>query len=105
MKTRVDKRDLAFLRNQVDLLTLRVDDLSADNDKKYSKVLKRLRGLEDELMCRKQILNSREAAKYLGVSVKKIYRLVRSGLPYFRNDRKLFFERQSLKEWIQYKSN
>ena len=105
MKERIDKRDLSFLRNQVDLLALRLEDLSIYDEKTISQILVRLGNLEDELMGRKAILNAKEAAAYLGVSVDKLYRMVKEGLPHFRNVRKYFFERQAINDWVRNNSN
>lgn len=105
MRDRIDKRDLSFLRNQVDLLTLRLDDLSIYDEKTISQILVRLGNLEDELLGRKAILNAKEAASYLGVSVDKLYRMIKAGLPHFRNVRRYFFERQAINDWVRNKSN
>ena len=54
----------------------------------------------------KNVMTSSEAAEYLGISRKKIYDLVRTkNLPFFKPNRKMFFERQNLDEWVKQNSD
>ena len=50
----------------------------------------------------KQILTTREAAKFLGLSVDRVYRLAEAGtLPSSRpNGKHLYFSRQALEAWM-----
>jgi excisionase family DNA binding protein len=100
MRNRKDSRDLDFLRNQIDLINLRLDDLSSFDDRKTKDILRRLGQIEDRLTKQKSILNAGEAAEYLHISVPQVYRLVKSGLPHYRNGRRYYFERGRIDEWL-----
>jgi|GEM_PF-1594405 len=100
MRNKKDSRDLDFLRNQIDLINLRLDDLSSFDDRKTKDILRRLGQIEDRLKKHKSILNAGEAAEYLHISVPQVYRLVKSGLPHYRNGRRYYFERGRIDEWL-----
>lgn len=100
MRNRKDSRDLHFLRNQIDLINLRLDDLSSFDDRKTKDILRRLGQIEDRLKKHKSILNAGEVAEYLHISVPQVYRLVKSGLPHYRNGRRYYFERSRVDEWL-----
>ena len=100
MRNRKDSRDLDFLRNQIDLINLRLDDLSSFDDCKTKDILRRLGQIEDRLKKHKTILNAGEVAEYLHISVPQVYRLVKSGLPHYRNGRRYYFERGRIDEWL-----
>jgi excisionase family DNA binding protein len=101
MRNKVDRRDLSQLRNEVDLLSLRLDDLTTCDPGTIRQMLSRISRIEDTIVGTKPVLTTAETAAYLGVSREKVYQLVKkAGLPHFRNGRKLLFERNKLTEWI-----
>lgn len=101
MRNKVDRRDLSQLRNEVDLLSLRLDDLTTCDPGTIRQMQSRISRIEDTIVGTKPVLTTAETAAYLGVSREKVYQLVRkAGLPHFRNGRKLLFERNKLTEWI-----
>ncbi len=61
MKNKVDRRDLSELRNEVDLISIRLDEMDKCDPGTIGQM---------------------------------------HGLPHFRTNRKLFFERNKLTEWI-----
>ena len=102
MRNRKDARDLSFLRNQVDLLSLRLDDLSAMDPDTIRDMLRRISSLEAGMKSGKSILTSAELAEYLNVSRSHVYKMVRNGrIPHYRTFRKLFFERDRIDEWVR----
>jgi len=101
MKNKVDRRDLSQLRNEVDLLSLRLDELDACGPGAIGQMQSRISRIEEMLGETKRILTAAETAAFLGVSKERVYSLVKKGgLPHFRSNRKLFFERNKLTEWI-----
>ena len=56
--------------------------------------------IEDRLKKHKTILNVGEVAEYLHISVPQVYRLVKSGLPHYRNGRRYYFERGRIDGWL-----
>lgn len=101
MRNKVDRRDLSQLRNQIDLLTLRLDDLKTCDPGTIRQMQFRISKIEDALSETKPILSTAETAAFLGVSRGKVYLLVKNaGLPHFRTSRRLFFDRNKLIEWV-----
>lgn len=101
MKNKVDRRDLSQLRNEVDLLSLRLEELGACDPGAIGQMQSRINRIEEMLGETKRILTTAETAAFLGVSKERVYSLAKTGgLPYFRSNRKLFFERNKLTEWI-----
>lgn len=95
MRTKVDSVEFMALSCRVDRLTRMVDSL---------------KGLEErmtklETNCEEssnKIMSSDEAAVYMGISRPELYRLVHfHNLPYSKPNRKLFFERQQIDEWVK----
>ncbi len=101
MKNKVDRRDLSQLRNEVDLLSLRLEELGACDPGAIGQMQSRINRIEEMLGETKRILTTAETAAFLGVSKERVYSLAKTGgLPHFRSNRKLFFERNKLTEWI-----
>ena len=101
MKNKVDRRDLSELRNEVDLLSLRLDELNKCDPGTIGQMQSRISRIEEMLGETKRVLTAAETAAFLGVSKERVYKLARiGGLPHFRTNRKLFFERNKLTEWI-----
>ena len=101
MRNKVDRRDLSELRNEVDLLSLRLDELDANGPGTIGQMQSRISRIEELLGETKRVLTTAETAAFLGVSKDRVYKLAKTGgLPHFRMDRKLFFERNKLTEWI-----
>lgn len=101
MKNKVDRRDLSELRNEVDLLSLRLDELDKCDPGTIGQMQSRISRIEELLGETKRVLTAAETAAFLGVSKERIYKLARTGgLPHFRTNRKMFFERNKLTEWI-----
>lgn len=101
MKNKVDRRDLSELRNEVDLLSLRLDELNTCDPGTIGQMQSRISRIEELLGETKRVLTAAEAAAFLGVSKERVYKFARvDGLPHFRTKRQLFFERNKLTEWI-----
>ena len=101
MNNKVDRRGLSELRNEVDLLSLRLDELDACEPGTIGQIQSRISRIEEMLGETKRVLTTAETAAFLGVSKERIYKLTRcEGLPHFRTKGKLFFERNKLTEWI-----
>ena len=69
--------------------------------------MEEIKAMLDELIyrhnfCTKNVLNVEEAAKFMDVSTKYIYKLTRTKvLPHYKNEfGKIFFKRVELEEWM-----
>lgn len=101
MRNKVDRRDLSQLRNQVDILSLRLDDLTTCDPRTIRQMQSRISRIEEAIGGMKPILTTGETAAFLGISKRKVYQLAKSaGLPHFRTGRRLSFDRNKLIEWI-----
>ena len=65
MRNKVDRRDLSQLRNQVDLLTLRLDDLKTCDPGTIRQMQSRISKIEDALSETKPILSTAETARMM----------------------------------------
>lgn len=53
------------------------------------------------LMAAKTILNAEEAARYIGASIKVIYRMTwNKTIPHYKQNGKLFFKKTELDDWM-----
>ena len=66
----------------------------------------RVANLEDKLGNEKKVFTTQEAADYIGISIYKLYQLVKSSqIAFSKPNRKLFFNRHELDEWINKTKN
>lgn len=102
MKRKIDANEFMELSCRVESLSRRLDCFSRSDMTVVMDLSERVKKLETQQKGYKNVMTSTEAAEYLGVSRKKIYDLVRTkNLPYFKPNRKMFFERQNLDEWVK----
>lgn len=101
MQKKISISDISKLSNKIDLLALKIDSLSAYDDKTINQILGRITALEGLLNNNRSILNSKQAASYLGISMSNLYKLIRSNsIPFHKPSRKLYFDKSSLDKWI-----
>ncbi|MFA7135082.1 MAG: helix-turn-helix domain-containing protein [Bacteroidales bacterium] len=101
MKSKITAHDISQLNNKIDLLTLKVDSIGQHDDENIRSIIGRIDRIEDEMKGTSNVMSSKEAAAYLGISVARLYQLIRnSQLPFFKPNRKMFFERHRLDEWV-----
>ena len=79
MKNKVDRRDLSELRNEVDLLSLRLDELDKCDPGTIGQMQSRISRIEEMLGETKRVLTAAETAAFLGVSKERGYKLARTG--------------------------
>ena len=78
-----------------ELLTKQVADLT-----------RKLDAINNVLCQAKEILTLEEAAIFLGISKSCLYKMTHNQVvPFFKPNRKMFFERQNLDEWVKQNSD
>ena len=78
-----------------ELLTKQVADLT-----------RKLDAIKNVLCQAKEILTLEEAAIFLGISKSCLYKMTHNQVvPFFKPNRKMFFERQNLDEWVKQNSD
>lgn len=101
MKSKITAHDISQLSNRLDMLTLKVDSISQHDGDSIRCLIGRIDRIEDELKGTSNVMSSKEAAEYLGISVTKLYQLTKTDqIPFFKPHRKMFFERHRLDEWV-----
>ena len=75
MKTKITAHDISQLNNKIDLLTLKVDSIGQHDDENIRSIIGRIDRIEDEMKGTSNVMSSKEAADYLGISVTKLYQL------------------------------
>ena len=72
----------------------------------YDEIIKRIEGIEkmlsEQTLLKKEVLVSKEAAVYLGLSLGYLYKLTgKNKIPVYKpNDGKLYFRRMDLHRWM-----
>lgn len=102
MRGRINKQDFDDLSCKLNLLSERIDKEITYSKQKMEKLKVRVAHLEDRLGNEKNVLTTQEAADYIGISLYKLYQLVKSSkIAFSKPNRKIFFNRHELDEWIE----
>lgn len=95
MRTKIDSVEFMALSCRVERLSR-----MADSIKNLEERLDKLEINQEESS--KKVMSSNEAAVYLGISKPELYRLVHfHNLPFSKPNRKLFFDRHQIDEWVR----
>ena len=101
MKHKIKPQDLDDLSLKVRMLSERIDKSDSARSKTIETLKERIINLENQIGISKVILSSSEAAEYLGMSRSQIYHCIKyHGLPYTKPNRKFFFDKRMLDEWV-----
>ena len=106
MRAKINKQDIENLSCKLDLLSQRIDKEITHSKQKIEILKVRVANLEDRLGNEKKVLTTQEAADYIGISIYKLYQLVKSSqITFSKPNRKLFFNRHELDKWITKTNN
>lgn len=101
MRARINNQDIYNLSCKLDLLSERIEKEMTHSKQKMENLKVRVANLEDKLSEEKKVYTTQEAANYIGVSVYKLYQLVKSSqIAFSKPNRKIFFYRHELDEWL-----
>lgn len=101
MRRKNNQQDFEDLKFKVFLLNEKVHQVDNQSVKSIERIQARLDSLEDKVMDSRNILSSKEAARYLGLSLSYLYQLAKRGeIAYSKPQRKMLFEKRALEKWI-----
>lgn len=101
MRARINIQDIYNLSCKLDMLSERIEKEMTHSKQKMENLKVRVANLEDKLSEEKKVYTTQEAANYIGVSVYKLYQLVKSSqIAFSKPNRKIFFNRHELDEWL-----